>query len=311
MRRNILIILAVTAFFSGCAYQGVVVEKRFRPVPFSYSLGLDAMYNFKLRDGSTGQTNSQMVTPDVFATYRVGDYFNDLQQPPAHDDKELEGFRLLPREMQEGPYQPVRVMQMRSSQTTGAKVAARGPTQPAGDVKILRWQTVRVVPIQSTQKAVAAVAVRAPQATGDVKISRRQIVMIAPIQLPEAAAKAAVHGPDQVTRDMKILRWQTVRIVQIQSPDKVAPKVAVHAPDKITRDVKILRWQAVRIVPIQPPANVAAKLRVPSHPRAKNSVKTASSRSRYQHSAKIAQPEKKRVKVAASSHSRKTVASVN
>ena len=54
------------------------------------------MYNFQLRD-TTGQVHSQMVTADVFGSYRKGDYFNDLQSPPAHDDKELEGFR-LPRQ---------------------------------------------------------------------------------------------------------------------------------------------------------------------------------------------------------------------
>ena len=124
MRCNIIICLAVAAFLSGCAYQGVIAEKRFRPIPFSDSLGLDAMYNFQLRD-TTGQVHSQMVTPDVFANYRVGDYFNDLQPPPPQGEKELEGFRPMRREMDEGPYQPVRVMWVRPvPKNSGPKIAA-------------------------------------------------------------------------------------------------------------------------------------------------------------------------------------------
>ena len=157
MRRNLVICLAVTALFSGCAYQGTVAEKRFRPLPFSESLGLDAMYNFQLRD-STGQVHSQMVTADVFANYRVGDYFNDLQQPPAHDDKELEGFRLPPPELREGPYQPVRVMQMRTPQRA-TNVALHTYDRVDSDIKIPRWQTVRIVSVQAPQRIVAKIVV--------------------------------------------------------------------------------------------------------------------------------------------------------
>lgn len=123
MRRNILSCLALTMFFYGCAYQGTVAEKRFRPLPFSESLGLDAMYNFQLRD-NTGQVHSQMVTADVFASYRVGDYFNDLQPPPARGEKELRGMQPTLREMDEGPYEPVRVMQMQPPKRGAANIAA-------------------------------------------------------------------------------------------------------------------------------------------------------------------------------------------
>ena len=135
MRCNIIICLAVAAFLSGCAYQGVIAEKRFRPIPFSDSLGLDAMYNFQLRD-TTGQVHSQMVTPDVFATYRVGDYFNDLQPPPAQGEKELQGFRPSRREIDEGPYQPVRVMLIQPLQKKPApKIAAHSPRHVHKTVK--------------------------------------------------------------------------------------------------------------------------------------------------------------------------------
>jgi hypothetical protein len=112
MQRSILVCYLAAALIPGCAYQGVIVEKRFRPLPFSCSLGMDAIYNFQLRD-STGHIYSQMVTPDVFASYRVGDFFNDLAAPPSREGKELPGFRATPPEMNEGPYEPTRVMQMK------------------------------------------------------------------------------------------------------------------------------------------------------------------------------------------------------
>ena len=43
------------------------------------------MFTFLLRNRQ-GTVHSQMVTPEVFARYRVGDYFNDQQAPPAHSD---------------------------------------------------------------------------------------------------------------------------------------------------------------------------------------------------------------------------------
>jgi hypothetical protein len=124
MRRAIIAYFLATALCSGCAYEGVIVEKRFRPLPFPDSLGVDAMYNFQLRD-SVGKIHSQMVTANVFASYRVGDYFNDLQLPPSREDKEIEGFAPAPRELNQGPYQPVRVLQIRQPGTPTSKVAVR------------------------------------------------------------------------------------------------------------------------------------------------------------------------------------------
>ncbi len=122
-RLIVILFVAAALIISGCAFNGVVVEKRFRPLPFPDSLGIDGIYNFQIRD-SAGQVYSQMVTSEVFASYRVGDYFNDLQSPPSREGKEMNGFRPTPREMNEGPYQPVRVMQISPSAKHSAKVAS-------------------------------------------------------------------------------------------------------------------------------------------------------------------------------------------
>ena len=310
MRCNTLTCFTVLALFSGCAYQGVVVEKRFRPVPFSASLGLDAMYNFQLRDNA-GQIHSQMVTPDVFASYRVADYFNDLEAPPSRDDKELEGFRLPPQEMGEGPYQPVRVMQMRAPQKAAANVALHTYDRVGSEIKIPRWQTVKIVPSQAPETIVAKIVLHAPgQVENGVKISRRQTVRITQTEPPKiAAAKVAIHAPDHVENAVKIARWQTVRIMQLQSQDTAAAKVAIPAPDHVENAVKIPRWQTVRVIQI-PPEKVAAKIANPAHRHARSEGKTAASPDRSKQPAKIVHHKKKKAKVASKDH-RKTVASVN
>jgi hypothetical protein len=311
MRRNIFIYLAVLALVSSCAYQGTIVEKRFRPLPFSASLGVDAMYNFQLRD-STQQIHSQMVTPDVFASYRAGDYFDDLQAPPARDDKELEGFRLPPGEMGEGPYQPVRVMQMRAPQKAAANVALQTYDRVDTEIKIPRWQTVKIMPRRAPERVVAKIILHAPDPIeSGVKIPRPQMVRIAPIQSPETdTVKIAIHSTGHVENGMKIPRWQTVRIVQ-QSPQPVGVKVAVPAPGHAENEVKILRWQTVRIIQMSP-EKAAAKIANPAQRHARSAGKTPASRARIKQSAKIAQ-HKKATKVASADrkHHRKTVASVN
>jgi hypothetical protein len=112
MRLTSSLLLTVILALTGCAYEGTVVRKDFRLVPFSESLGIVAIYKFELRDKS-GQIHTQMVTPEVFATYAVGDYFNDLQIPgraalPAPPEESLPPVpRRGPTEEQEIPYQPI------------------------------------------------------------------------------------------------------------------------------------------------------------------------------------------------------------
>lgn len=115
MRSNLLAPFLVAMLLAGCAFEGVVVEKRSRPLPdasmigtegvYSFAFrgptgtscppitvptpqfwtGTNGMYTFLLRD-QQGTVHSQMVTAEVFARYRVGDYFNDQQAPPVHSD---------------------------------------------------------------------------------------------------------------------------------------------------------------------------------------------------------------------------------
>lgn len=75
IRPNILLLL-LAALLTGCASEGFIVQKTFRPLPFSYSLGLDGVYKFDLRDERDAM-HEQMVTREVYVKYEVGDYFSD------------------------------------------------------------------------------------------------------------------------------------------------------------------------------------------------------------------------------------------
>ena len=115
MRSNLLASFFIVMALTGCAFEGVVVEKCSRPLPDASMIGTEGVYSFAFR-GPTGtsrppitvpapqfgtETNgmdtfllrdkqgtvcSQMVTVEVFARYRVGDYFNDRQILPETSD---------------------------------------------------------------------------------------------------------------------------------------------------------------------------------------------------------------------------------
>lgn len=123
MRSNPLALSLVAVMLSGCAFEGTIVEKRSRPLPDASLMGTEGvnsfvfrgptgtsrppipvpnpqfwtetngMYSFLLRDRQ-GNVHSQMVTADVFARYREGDYFNDcqpaVQTPDSKDSKNVE-----------------------------------------------------------------------------------------------------------------------------------------------------------------------------------------------------------------------------
>ena len=72
------LLLLLTFLLTGCANEGTVVRKEFRPLPAYLTYGLEGTYNLTLRTAD-GRLVSQMVTPWVFERYVVGDYFNDLQ----------------------------------------------------------------------------------------------------------------------------------------------------------------------------------------------------------------------------------------
>lgn len=83
MHLKICVTILAAIILAGCAQKGVVVEKRLKPSPFAFSNGMDGIYSFLLRD-EQGHVHSQMVPPDVFNRYEIGDMFDDQQAGPAH-----------------------------------------------------------------------------------------------------------------------------------------------------------------------------------------------------------------------------------
>jgi hypothetical protein len=94
MRLQTFLFLCVGPLLIACAYQGTIVKKAGRALPFAYSFGVDASYKFALRD-RFGHTRWQLVSAEVFHAYHVGDHFNDADLvPPRHrcyskDEKEV------------------------------------------------------------------------------------------------------------------------------------------------------------------------------------------------------------------------------
>ncbi len=85
MRLSITPLFLAVLLLAGCANHGVIVQKESRSHPFYESVGVEGMYTFLLRD-ETGVTHRQMVTPEVYERYAIGDNFNDEQVAPATND---------------------------------------------------------------------------------------------------------------------------------------------------------------------------------------------------------------------------------
>jgi hypothetical protein len=81
VRPQTLLFFVIAPLLIACAYKGTIVQKAGRPLPFAYSLGIDATYKFALRD-HLGHIRWQLVSREVFNSYQVGDYFNDEDLAP-------------------------------------------------------------------------------------------------------------------------------------------------------------------------------------------------------------------------------------
>jgi hypothetical protein len=81
VRLQTFLFLCLGPLLIACAYQGTIVQKAGRPLPFAYSLGIDASYKFALRN-RLGHIRLQIVSAEVFNSYRVGDYFDDESPMP-------------------------------------------------------------------------------------------------------------------------------------------------------------------------------------------------------------------------------------
>jgi hypothetical protein len=82
MQLRFLLIPAAVAFLTASASAEIVVDKTFRALPFSDSLGVDGIYKIQLRDANN-RVHTRMVTAEVFNRYALGESFDDRLQPGA------------------------------------------------------------------------------------------------------------------------------------------------------------------------------------------------------------------------------------
>ena len=188
MRFTTIIYLACGLLLSSCAYQGTVVRKEFRPLPFLGSLGVEGIYHFDLRDHQ-GHIHHQMVTADVFDNYSEGDYFNDLV-PPSNQTRGRSGPapRVIP-----GPrLQPLEERGTHYRSTTVDWVergtVAKSPQRRARKTEVATKHAVKIARSKKHKKHPAKVArSRKPQRH---KASQHEDKVVKPHHRPPAALRA-------------------------------------------------------------------------------------------------------------------------
>jgi hypothetical protein len=62
MRTNLLAPFFIVTVLTGCAFEGVVVEKRSRPLPDASMIGTEGVYSFAFR-GPTGTSRPPITVP--------------------------------------------------------------------------------------------------------------------------------------------------------------------------------------------------------------------------------------------------------
>ena len=67
--------------FGNWSASGVVINKTFRSMPLTHSLGVDGIYKLELRD-KNNRVRRQMVTRAVFLAHEIGDVFDELAASP-------------------------------------------------------------------------------------------------------------------------------------------------------------------------------------------------------------------------------------
>jgi hypothetical protein len=119
-----LSLLFSAALLSGCAYEGTIVDKSHQPHPMYLSQGIEGKYTFVVQD-KAGVRHRQMVTPEVFERYAVGQYFNDQETGPSGGMDEGKSFKSsVMTASKSTTARPVQYAK-KSSTTSAAKIAAR------------------------------------------------------------------------------------------------------------------------------------------------------------------------------------------
>ncbi len=159
MRILLSICLVITIFLAGCAHEGVIVQKTSSALPLYHSVGVEGSYAFLLRDRS-GIVHRQIVTPQVFERYAIGEYFNDLQPAPAQqmgDGKTMRAAQTQPvvtapmmAWMRKTEKKPAPVATRKAA--TPKRVAQRAKASVPATKRVAQQPAVKAAPIQTAPR---------------------------------------------------------------------------------------------------------------------------------------------------------------
>jgi hypothetical protein len=169
MRLRFLLLPVCAVLLASCAYQGTIVQKDATPLPFTHSYGMDGSYAFLLRD-NTGAVRRQVVTPEVYNQYAVGEYFNDLQPRQVTDGKSFDGKTVMTA--------------MMSKVTKSRQIATKKPEQKRHIAKATKPASVRKSDAKVAKQTRPVAKPQQPARVAAATPVRRAIAVQRPIELP-------------------------------------------------------------------------------------------------------------------------------
>ncbi|MDQ6912868.1 MAG: hypothetical protein M3119_11110 [Verrucomicrobiota bacterium] len=218
MRPIVSLLLLGAIFLTSCANQGVIVQKETRPHPFYESVGIENVYTFMLRDDA-GVIHRQMVTPEVFERYAIGDRFNDeLPTPAVNDTSE-------PKAVQVAMHRPTIAV---GRMAQASKPATRRPVAVAKS----RTSSKSKVALKSTRNGSRKIATHSSRKkTSRTKLashsrSRKRLIAAHSKKTKTVAAATRTPKPWKITAPMAPAEGPTARVekpalreTQVDIPD--------------------------------------------------------------------------------------------
>jgi hypothetical protein len=146
------------------------------------SHGVEGKYAFIVRD-KAGSLHRQMVTPDVFERYAIGQYFNDYESGAPGT---IDGSKSV---------QSQTMTASKSQRSNGLRYASKPATHRATKTTVARkaaTQTQRVTAKAKAQRAAIAAAKRKRSKTVKSSVTVAQVAQIGPVAKAEPAAATSV-----------------------------------------------------------------------------------------------------------------------
>lgn len=169
------------------------------------------MNSIELRD-SAGVVHRQMVTPDVYARYQRGQYFNDLQPLPANSDQDIEPvlMPMRPTKPIASGHTPVGGQGLvATSQPTTRSVASSGgakkTTVTAHPVSPVSRRVAAVVPAPKRQLSASTVVKNQQRISNPAPMTARTAQTSSmkptarPITSPPVASTSLAHFSAEIT----------------------------------------------------------------------------------------------------------------